>query len=449
MPKPRFDCEICISSCTPFQMAKCGFCDYNACKTCVKRYLLSSSDDANCMNCKRLWSTDVLNDMFGKSFMMTDWKVHRENVLYEREVSMLPETQPYVAQELKRRENAELLASMWKERTSLKRKMNEIDRTMSEVRNNMTPPLDADARSEFVHQCGSDTCDGFLSTAWKCRKCHGWTCSDCGVFKGHNPEGHVCKNEDKASMEAIKKDSRRCVGCGIYVHKISGCNQMYCTVCHTAWDYRTGKKVNGTIHNPHYIEMRRNLNLLARDINDVPCGGAPSVGELKMAFRQNDNMYIQLGGLLRVVMHLQHEELRRYPDRVDVNDNRDLRVKHTLGEIERAEMKRKIQQREKKNLKNRDINMILQMFITTTSDLLRQAVNNKEIRLPTASMILQNIKRLVKYTNGELGKVATRMGSVVPCIQTRDENSYQWHIITTMRPKTYLETVQPGTSYAP
>ena len=65
---------------------KCGFCDYNACKTCVKRYLLSSSDDANCMNCKRVWSTDVLNDMFGKSFMMTDWKVHRENVLYERDL---------------------------------------------------------------------------------------------------------------------------------------------------------------------------------------------------------------------------------------------------------------------------------------------------------------------------------------------------------------------------
>ena len=168
-----------------------------------------------------------------------------------------------------------------------------------------------------------------------------------------------------------------------------------------------------------------------------------------MAFRQNDNMYIQLGGLLRVVMHIQHEELRRYPDRVDVNDNRDLRVKHTLGEIDRDEMKRKIQQREKKNLKNRDINMILQMFITTTSDLLRQAVVNKETTLPTASTILQDIKRLVNYTNRELGKVATRMSSVVPCIQTRDENSYQWHVTTTMRPKTYLTNVQSGASYAP
>ena len=145
-------------------------------------------------------------------------------------------------------------------------------------------------------------------------------------------------------------------------------------------------------------------------------------------------------------MHIEHEELRRYPNRVDVNDNRDLRVKHTLGEIDRDEMKRKIQQREKKNLKNRDINMILQMFITTTSDLLRQAVVNKETTLPTASMILQDMKRLVMYTNGELGKVAARMGSVVPCIQSRDENSYHWHITTTGKPRTYTH---PGTSHAP
>lgn len=449
MSKSRVNCEICISSCTPFQMATCGFCDYNACKTCVKRYLLSSSDDASCMNCKRHWSGDVLNEKFGKSFMSTEWKVHRENVLYEREISMLPETQPYVAQELKRRENAELLDSMSKERDNLKRKINAIDRTINEVRVNMTPPLDAHSRAEFVHQCGSDTCDGFLSTAWKCRKCNGWTCSECGVFKGQNPEAHVCKEEDKASMDTIKKDSRRCVGCGIYVHKISGCNQMYCTVCHTAWDFRTGKKVNGTIHNPHYIEMRRNLNILGRDINDVPCGGAPSIGDLRVAFRQHDQLYLQLAGLLRVVVHIHHEELGRYPDRVDANNNRDLRVKFTLGEINRDQMKRKIQQREKKNLKNRDINMILQMFVTTSSDLLRQAVVNTERLTPTASAILADIKRLVRYTNIELGKIASRTGSVVPCVQTRDENSFQWFVITTTKPKTYLVRSEPGSSQAP
>ena len=438
MPKTRVECEICIASCTQLQMATCGFCEYNACKSCTKRYLLSSSDDANCMNCKRLWSNDIMTGMFGKNFMLTEWKVHRENVLYEREVSMLPETQPYVTQEVKRRENVQLLVSMWSERTALKRKLAEIERTINEVRDNMVPPVDAEDRATFVHKCGSDSCDGFLSTAWKCRKCSGWTCSDCGVFKGQDANVHVCKEEDKASMDAIKKDSRRCVGCGIYVHKISGCNQMYCTVCHTAWDYRTGRKVNGTIHNPHYIEMRRNLNIMNRDVNDIPCGGAPSVVEIRFVFRNNDEMFSQLSGLLRLVLHIEHEELVRYPDRVDANDNRDLRVKLCLGEMDREEMKRKVQQREKKGLKDRDINMILQMFITTCSDLLRQAIQNGLSTSPTAPMLLEDMKKLAVYTNKELGKIAHRTSSIVPCIQTRDRSTFHWYVITTSHPKTYV-----------
>jgi hypothetical protein len=448
MPKgaaaARVECQVCVSSCTPLQMAECGFCDFAACKVCVKRYLLSSSDDANCMSCKRLWSNEVLCAKLGKTFMAGEWKAHREDVLYDREVSMLAETQPYVTQELKRRENVVLLASMLKERQSLKRKLAEVDRTIHQVRSNVRPPVDAEERAEFVHQCGSEGCGGFLSTSWKCRKCEGWTCGECGAFKGQDPEGHVCREQDRASMDAIKRDSRRCVGCGIYVHKISGCNQMYCTVCHTAWDYRTGRKVNGTIHNPHYIEMQRHLQLLGRDVNDVPCGGIPSVGELKIAFRSDGDMYLQLGGFMRVVLHIQHVELHRYPDREDINDNRDLRVKLHLGEIERDEMKRTIQQREKKNLKNRDIHMILQMFITTSSDLLRQAVvNTREHRVPAAHTIMGDLKRLVGYTNAELAKIANRLSSHVPCIQTRNEETQAWYVNTTLWPRTYLQPLRP------
>lgn len=435
-----------MSSCTPSQMATCGFCHFNACKDCVKRYLLSSSDDANCMQCKRLWSVDVLAHMFGKSFLMKDWKMHRENVLYEREVSMLPETQPYVEQELKRRENSELLVSMWRERMDLKRKISELDRTITNVRRNMTPELDTETRSEFVHQCASATCDGFLSTAWKCRKCNGWTCSDCGVFKGHNGGPHVCSETDKASMDAIKKDSRRCVGCGIYVHKISGCNQMYCTVCHTAWDYRTGRKVDGRIHNPHYFEMRRHLQIIGREVNDIPCGGIPNVTEMRMAFRYNEQLYLQFTGLLRIVIHIENEEMHNYPAELHANSNRDLRIKHILGEIGREEMKKRIQKREKRYLKNRDVNMILQMFVTTCSDMLRQAVLNRETSIPKASTILQDIKRLVQYTNGEMGKVSARTGCVVPMMQPRGDNTWQnprqWTIITTLKPTSFTVEVE-------
>ena len=425
------ECAVCVGTLTPSVTVSCPSCDFTACKSCVKRYLLGSSDDAHCMSCRRIWSPSVLTQLLPKSFLCGEWKQHRENVLLDREISMLPETQPYVEQEVKRRENEALLHKMHEERAELKRKLDELDRTMDHARRRVVPEVDLSGeRRDFVHPCAANGCDGFLSSAWKCRKCSGWTCADCGLFKGTSPDtaaAHVCSENDKASMDAIKKDSRRCIGCGVYVFKISGCSQMFCTVCHTAWDWRTGRKVNGTIHNPHFFEARRAMGSIGRNVNDIPCGGAPSRDEVMRLQRTGSRSDVQaLLGFLQLTAHITMDEIRRYPDRMEVHNNRDLRVKLALNEIERDEMKRKLQQREKRVLKMRDINHIFTMFTTTTEDLLRQCVVGAASITETIPAILQ----LIKYSNDEFGKLALQYSCVMPSIVTSDERSTRWRIMT-------------------
>ena len=130
-----------------------------------------------------------------------------------------------------------------------------------------------------------------LSTQWKCGVCEHYTCSECLEYIGptkprnvvdtpvetvvsdgtteetatttsatatanaFNP--HVCKTENVESAKLIKKDSRKCPSCATPIFRVQGCNQMFCTYCNTNFDWASGKKINGVIHNPHYFEYMR------------------------------------------------------------------------------------------------------------------------------------------------------------------------------------------------
>ena len=53
-----------------------------------------------------------------------------------------------------------------------------------------------------------------------------------------------------------KKETRSCPSCGTNIFKIEGCDQMWCTQCHTGFSWRTGLKVTGVIHNPHFYQWQ-------------------------------------------------------------------------------------------------------------------------------------------------------------------------------------------------
>ena len=423
----RHDCNICQSNCTKSQLASCLFCEYHVCKSCARKWLLSLNEDPTCMNCHRPFNHDAMIQLFGASFVKTEWKRHRENVLLDRETAMLAETQPYMEQEVQNRENKKRIIELDQQKKRMKLQMCEIDRTIRDILNTRIE-VQTDRR-EFIQRCACNGCDGFLNHNWKCRKCGLHTCKDCGAFKGENTELHVCKDEDKESMKLIREDSRRCVKCGVWTYKIHGCNQMYCVApgCNTAWDWRTGKVVTGVIHNPEYFRMRRELNILHRDLNDIPCGGAPSVQEILSQWSGNSFETSVLTDFLRLLAHINMVELPKYPDRPHAEDNRDLRIDFLLSELGADDMKIKLQQREKKANKQRDINMLLTMLVTTMSDLMRQTV------VDPSSFVSNhiNMKNLITYYNRELHKICHRYQCVGPSVYT---NNGYWRIRTIKNP---------------
>lgn len=89
-------CNICTEKFNRSSRSevKC-YCEFSACKTCWKTYILSIPDDAQCMSpeCNIKFNRKFLCDNFSKSFVNSDYKVYIENVLFDREKQYLAEVQ--------------------------------------------------------------------------------------------------------------------------------------------------------------------------------------------------------------------------------------------------------------------------------------------------------------------------------------------------------------------
>jgi hypothetical protein len=358
------------------------------------------------MNCKKEWSRDILLSNFTKKFVTKDYKLHRENVLFEKERSLLPETQPHVEREKKLRRYNELMAD-------LKNKITQIGMCINTINNNpevhssitrsqnamekrkelaclqveiqhyelcyaITFNRQADTKKAFVRACPADGCRGFLSTAWKCGLCEKWSCPECHEVKGADKNApHTCKPECVETARLLAKDSKTCPKCAALIFKIDGCDQMFCTQCTTAFSWQTGRIEAGRIHNPHYYQYLQAHGQLRREPGDVPCGGMPGANLIYVLSRLNTYTPSEID--LLTVMHRMHghNELVVIPRFAEtIEENRDLRIKYMIGDFDDDNFKKRLQQREKARQKKRDIRAVIEMYQAVVLDIFQKISND-------------------------------------------------------------------------
>lgn len=402
-------CSVCVEKFTIALRHKvdAGCCDFSACSQCHQKYLLSSTEYAHCMNCRKGWTRDVLSKEFTSAFLNKTYKEHRENTLFDRERSLMPETQPYVEIEMKVREFENKIRDISQKNNELQQRiqivlglslnmMGKADTSDARIERN-SRALDIrkicaannaelgflqeciniyrvkkpdTTRREFVRACPAGTCKGFLSTAWKCGLCQVNVCSKCHEVKVENTE-HTCNADNLASAEMISRDSKNCPKCAAVIFKISGCDQMWCTQCNTAFSWRTGRVEAGVIHNPHYYEYMRTHGGLPRAPGDVVCGGLPNVHhigrDMYSAYEFN-----KLYGIHQNLYHIQHGGVMHRYMAAGILDNRDIRIKYMMDEISERDFKLKLQKREKAENRKRDIREVLDLYVTVCTDIFQR-----------------------------------------------------------------------------
>ena len=290
-------CSICTE---PYNRSTrdpitCSACDHTACKECVRRFLMTSSTLPSCMNCHVRLPLQFLVKRLNRSWVLSTYKTKMSEILSGNQMGLLPDTQVHVESAIRREKLTIETSKHMRDIKALQQQILRLKMTVQAntflMRGEPVPDryrhyitqqdaLDVEARRKFIMACPLESCRGFLSTQYKCGTCQQQICSDCLSLK---QEGHACVEDDRLSAELIKRETKPCPKCGTRIHKIDGCDQMYCTsqqdgvYCNTAFSWRTGQLVTGTIHNPHFYELQQKQGIQMRNVGDIQCGGVPRI----------------------------------------------------------------------------------------------------------------------------------------------------------------------------
>ena len=418
------NCSICCETYNKVKRVKvtCPTCDVSCCRACIQRYMLDTQSDPHCMSCRVAWNREFVDTACTKAFRMKPLKSHREDILFNRQLALLPQTQGAV-------ESYRLCQDLDAAMKQIEEQINTLarQRRRAEIdwrHHNLVWRGYADGetqqRREFVRRCPCDGCKGFLSTAWKCGVCSKHICKECNEEKVDG-EGHTCKPENVETVRLLNRDTKGCPKCGTLIFKISGCSQMWCPDCHTAFNWNTMAIETGVIHNPHFFEFQRRQEVEGaggggRNLADIPCGGLPNTREVYSLSQRRGGVIPEatartLTDTVRFLHHLEHYEIPMYQRR-DHKNWVEERVRYMIGDMSEDEFKKLLQRHEKTVDRNRENVEIMRMVVNVMSDLMRQLV----VDPPNFKEYIDEMNRVRDYANGAFKVVGSRYNTRFICI---------------------------------
>ena len=402
-------CQICYSEFGKKDSKKvtCGGCLTEMCAGCIKTYILSIPGQPECPHCKISWDKSLCNEKLTKKFMNGEYKKSRIELSYKEEELKLKNTMKDVANMIEAETYNEKIKKKKEELRKMQEQINiekEALRALKETQKNLKKPNYNS--STYRTKCPKNDCKGYLNQNLTCLLCETTFCEHCmEPISFHSSEGeskiqHKCNPDIVSTYNIIKKDTKPCPNCCEPISKINGCDQMWCINCHTAFSWETGSIDDGRIHNPHYLEWKKNNNgVNIRQPGEILCGGIPEheiikefvdmsdftltdiryfrnynevhnlksnlPGELPrrkcnlpifMSAVNQNRFFNWLINLRRGIFNFRHYHLDWYREECAKNDiTRDLRIKFIRNQISEEQFKKNVYKRNQNKKKHLEI----------------------------------------------------------------------------------------------
>ena len=439
-------CTVCTNNFNNKRIVICNGCDYQACQECCQTFILGQTVP-HCMNCRVPWTRLFMVENFPKTFIRGALKQAKETFLFDKEKALLPATQVVIEEENRKMEFVLEIDKINKIKEKIeieyKNKLKQFKLELNELNHKLfgkyTP-----ASKTFIRACPREECKGFLDTHWHCGLCKHPTCSECLAvlpIVQNVEEPHLCKEDDVETAKLIAKDTRPCPNCATGIFKISGCDQMFCTSCNTAFKWSSGKIVTQTIiHNPHFFEWQRMGGGEAqRNPQDVPCGRDFNnlfIRDFMKNIRCFDNQPIDtklslcFSTIMQKINHLRTHEMVGTQFRAEAVLNfQDLRIQFMKGIITETDFKTKIQRKHKHNDKKKEMGDLLELLVHSIEDILYrmnddmfQHIKKKSCSQFVCQKYLDEIVHLVEYLNSCFNKISEAYDCIRYCISFNTHN---------------------------
>jgi hypothetical protein len=414
-------CQICLNNINKVNKPIiCPSCDETCCKKCFVNYLHVSGCEPFCMFCrKKPLKMDYIRQILPNS-LVTAYEKYRLSLLFTNEKSLLPITQMKLNQEkllhridsltyyighirdmkktvkknvdiefvkemnklndvmmyeLRRIENSPddisiieynrnlILNSFQEELKVLRKQRDEKYKKETKIYNELKTKyqfeidnLSLQLNDNRLEKCYDSKCRGYVSLQTGiCCGCNTLFCTDCHLQKKEN---HECDKEVVATLVELKKDSKPCPKCGVFINKVDGCDQIFCVVptCQAVFSFSTGLLEKGQIHNPEYYRFLRDRNNGVIPENE--CIILPTRDDIKN-YVKNNNLEKDIREQLLESYYIANKIKFNIDTLEQECDYEILRQMYLRNEIDETQWLRKLQLYVKKNEKNDELIQIL------------------------------------------------------------------------------------------
>jgi len=372
------------------------------------------------IDCKKEWTRKFVVKTFPPTWVNKKWKDMNAKVGVDKEKALFPTTMGAV-EEIKAKDalKAEIAQIKAEQRAMSRRKWN------LEVQLRNGGDVIAEKSVSNGRKCPDENCRGFLSTQWKCGLCEKWACHECHVIKGYTRDAvHTCDPDTLATANLLDKDTKPCPKCSTPIHKLEGCDQMWCTQCHTGFSWKRGT-IQNRIHNPHYYEWQRQNGggRAPRNVGDFECGRDIADRNTHIFLTKNlDKIPIPVENktdilnIIRNTIHL-HEVCgpRFRPANEDVNQ--DARIKYITKEYDDKKFASVVHKNNKAIAKKQDIFNVIQLQHQGVTDIVFRIVD----ALKSAQTI--DLTNTVTLEGDGLRSIAKEILSLIEEFQTLTDYS--------------------------